>query len=246
MLKLATEHHRNEFGPRQAADVSGADEAAIAQHSHPVGNIIDLIEEVGDDDDADAAGAQVFQHPEQHLDLMGVKAGCRFVQHQHLAGKIDGAGNGDDLADSDGIAGKQGVDVDGKPVLGEQRLRILLHRAAVDQPEAAWLAAEKQVFGDREIFEKVHFLIDRADAKRLRLAHIGGRDFAALQKDRTAVAVINASQDFDERRFARAVFAKQGMDFTVPERKIDAIERRDPQKGFADGACFQKWCRFGH
>ncbi|MNE60525.1 hypothetical protein D3C80_1556740 [compost metagenome] len=125
-------------------------------------------------------------------------------------------------------------------------MRILLHRAAVDQPEAARLAAEKQVFGNRQVFEKVHLLIDSADAQRLRLADIGGRNLATFQKDRTAVAVINAGQDLDQRRFARAVFAEQCVDFTAPERKIDAIERCDPEKGFADDACFQKWCRFGH
>lgn len=246
VLKFAAQHHCDEFGSRQAADVACADETAVAQNRHSVGDIIDLIEEMGDDDDADAARAQVSEHPEQHLDLMGIEAGGRFVQYQHLAGKIDGAGNGNDLADGDGIAGQQRVDIDGEPILRQQRLGLLLHRGPVDHAEAVRLAAKKQVFRNREVFEKVHFLIDRADTERLRLTDIGGRYLAARQEDRAAVAVVNAGQYFDERRFSRTVFAEKRVDFTASERKINAVQRRDPQKGFTDGACFQKWCRFGH
>ncbi len=60
------------------------------------------------------------------------------------------------------------------------------------------LAAEKEVFGNGQIFEKVYFLIDGADTEGLRFADIGGRYLATFQKDGAAVAVVNAGQYLDE------------------------------------------------
>src|SRR5690606_32419648 len=86
------------------------------------------------------------------------------------------------------------------------------------------------------------FLIDRADAERLRFRDGCGRNRLALKHDRTVETVIGAGQYLDERGFARAVFAEQRVNFPTVEREIDMIERGHAQKGFRDRAGFKKRC----
>ena len=50
-----------------SAVVPLADQAAVAQHGHPVGDLVDLVEEVGDEHDRDALGLELAHHPEQLL-----------------------------------------------------------------------------------------------------------------------------------------------------------------------------------
>ena len=55
------------------------------------------------------------------------------------------------------------------------------------------------------------------------------RDF-----NRAAVRLMRAGDDFDERGFARAVFAEQGVDFARLQIERDTLERPDGAEGFGD------------
>src|SRR5262249_30063655 len=53
--QLPAEHHPDQLEPRQRGDLALADQAAIAQDGDAIGDLIDLIEEMADEHDADAA-----------------------------------------------------------------------------------------------------------------------------------------------------------------------------------------------
>ncbi len=197
---------------------------------------------MGDDDDAKAVGLQLAQNAEKHFDFTRVETGGRLIEHQHLAGKIDGAGNGDDLADGDGIGRQRRTDINSEAVAGKELRRIPFHPPAIDQPEAPGLASKEQVFRNRQVFEQVDLLIDGANAERLGFRHGCGRNRLAFKQDRSIEAVIGPGQDLDERGFAPAVFAEQGVDFTAVKREIDMVERGYAQKGFGDRTGFKKRC----
>ena len=101
--EFAAEHHRHELDARQFGNRARADEAPVAQHGDPVADRIDLIEEMGDEDDADAAALEIPQDLEKRLDLVRVEARRRLVEDQHLGREIDGARDGDDLLNGDRV-----------------------------------------------------------------------------------------------------------------------------------------------
>ena len=61
-----------------------ADQAAVAQHRHPVGRSRRPGRGSGDEQDRDALVLELPHHPEQLRDLARVEAGGRLVEDQHL------------------------------------------------------------------------------------------------------------------------------------------------------------------
>src|SRR5690606_21026925 len=100
-----------------------------------VGNGKDLIEEMGDEDDGEPLRLEIGDDLEQALDLLAVETGRGFVEDQHLARELDGAGNGDDLLDGDGMAAEFARGIEIEPIAGEDFSRVGFHAAAVDEAE---------------------------------------------------------------------------------------------------------------
>ena len=69
-----------------------ADELAVAQHGDAVGDLVHLVEEVADEEDGDAAVAQVADDGEELLDLAAVEARGRLVEDEHLASRAPSRG----------------------------------------------------------------------------------------------------------------------------------------------------------
>ena len=55
-----------------------------------------------------------------------------------------------------------------------------------------------------------------------------------VEDDITRVPGINARQNFNESRFASAIFAHKGVDFAGAEGEIDGGESFDAGEGFGD------------
>ena len=87
VVELAADHLGDELVAGQVADEVLADERAVAQHGDAVGDLVDLVEEVGDEEDGDAAVAQVADDAEELLDLAAVEAGGRLVEHEHASSR---------------------------------------------------------------------------------------------------------------------------------------------------------------
>ena len=58
-IQFPTEHHLHQFDLRQFAGFATADKAAVTQNGDPIADLIDLIEKMGNEDQADAAIAQM-------------------------------------------------------------------------------------------------------------------------------------------------------------------------------------------
>src|SRR4051812_49767725 len=86
-----------------------------------------------------------------------------------------------------------------------------MHGPPIEEAEFPLLAAETDVLGDRAIGNEVDFLVDRADAGRLRLLRRGDRGGVTVEQDLAAVAVVISREDLDHRGLAGAVLADQRM-----------------------------------
>ena len=86
----------NELRLRRARR-SDSSHLAVAQHRDPIGDARDLLEPMGDVNDADAARGDIPHHPKQPLDFGSSERGGWLVHHQ------DARGVGQRLHDSDNL-----------------------------------------------------------------------------------------------------------------------------------------------
>jgi hypothetical protein len=92
------------------------------------------------------------------------------------------------------------------------------------------LAADKDVFCDREVVAQVDLLENSGNAKVHGILRVGGADFLALKLDLAGVHLVNAGQAFDEGGLARTIFAQQRMHFAAAEGEIHAVKRLDARE----------------
>jgi hypothetical protein len=71
---------------------------------------------MSDEDDGEATALEIAHHFEEALYLVAIKTGGRFVEDQHLAGKLDGTRDGNDLLHGNGMSAKFAPGIKGKPI----------------------------------------------------------------------------------------------------------------------------------
>ena len=131
IVELLAEHLGHELHARQLRDLVFADELAVAQDRDAVADGVDLLEEVRDEDDADAAGLEVQHELKELFDLLLVQRGRRLVENEHLALHIDRAGDGDHLLHGDGAARQLLRGRGGDAKRAEKLFRARVHLAPV-------------------------------------------------------------------------------------------------------------------
>src|SRR5947207_2042551 len=72
--EFAAKHHADQFDPRQFGGGPLADQPAVAQNRDAVADLIDLIEKMRDEDDADTAHSQLAHHRKEYIDLVAIEA----------------------------------------------------------------------------------------------------------------------------------------------------------------------------
>ena len=64
-----------------------------------IGDLVDLVEEVGDEDDGEPVVAQLAHDLEERRRLLVIQTGGRFIEDEHARLDVERAGNGDHLLD---------------------------------------------------------------------------------------------------------------------------------------------------
>src|SRR6266571_2045544 len=73
--EVLADHFRDEFETGQFRRFVFANQLAVAQDGHPIGNRIDLVEEVAHENNAEALLLEFAEHEEEMFDLVCVEAG---------------------------------------------------------------------------------------------------------------------------------------------------------------------------
>lgn len=105
-----------------------------------------------------------------------------------------------------------------------------LHGAPVDQAEAARLAPQEDVLGDRAVLQQGELLVDDADSGRLRLGGVGEGAGGAVEGEPPAVRNVLPGEDLHQGRLAGAVLPHQGVHLARPQVEIDVVEDAHPQE----------------
>ena len=230
---VAPDHQRDQPIPVDLADLIAGHVLPVFQHRHPVADLEDLLQPVGNIDDGHAIGLQRLKPLEQKLDLVARDHRRRLVQDQQLDLVHHRLGDLDHLLIRHGQFRNQLVRVDIDAQAVQQFARILAGLAIVDQAERAPpLVPEKDVLGDTQMRKQNEFLIDDVDSGRLRLARRRPMHDLVVELDLASVGLIDARNHLGQRRFSGAVLAHQSVDFTGVNLEINAVERANPGKRF--------------
>ncbi len=87
VVQLAPQHHLDQLQLWQCLGVAGADQLAVAQHCDAIADGVDLIEKMGDEDEAHPLIPQARHEGEEHLDFAGIQARGGLVQDQDPGGE---------------------------------------------------------------------------------------------------------------------------------------------------------------
>ena len=226
--RAVTEHRvddraRRQLRPRHAGERG----AAVAQHRDLVAHREDLLEDVRDEHDRDAALAQDAQHAQQRVRVGALERRGRLVEDQHARPGDQRPRDLDELA----LGERQGAD---RPAqghveaeVGEDRPRAGGHLAPAHERPAARLAHREQVGQDVEVLEQAELLGDDRDAVAGGVRGARERHRAAVEAHRPGVGAHRARDDLHERRLPGAVLADEGVDRAGPHAQARAVERAD-------------------
>ena len=166
--EVPADHVLDRLCLRHLGDGPAGDEAAVAKDGDAVGDLEDFLEAVADEEHRDPGRGQQADLLEELADLVGGERRGRLVHDQHADVERERLRDLDGLLLRDGEAarGRPDVEVDVDPA--EDRLRVVVQPLPADE-RAAVLVADEDVLGDVEVGEDRGLLVDRGDARTLRL-----------------------------------------------------------------------------
>src|SRR6266436_5362149 len=218
------------------------------QHDEPGREAHDRAHDVLDQDDRDAGLVEAEQHRQDLLDLRWREPGHRFVGEQQPRRAGDGASQLE-LAHLDlGQIARQALRLLGEPDIGQKRLAALADRRTrkpravpgIDRVEER----DAQIVEEAEAAERLGQLKAACQPQPRALVRGQAVDPAPVEEDAATVVVQCAAQAVDERALARAVGPNEPKALTGLDRNVDAFERHEPAKAFAEPADFED--RLGH
>ena len=235
-IDVPADHQIGEFLPGRLGRVDRPCNGAAAQDRDPIGDLQDLAQLVGDEDDRRSNLGQATNDPEQLPGLGGREDGGWLIEHQDIALAIERLEDLDPLADADRkiLDGRIGIHVES------------VHRGQLHDPLAGHLAvegtewsghalrAERHRFDDIEDRHELEVLVDHADPGADRLAGITERAQLAVDQDLAGVRAIEPGQDVHQGGLARAVLAQEAQDLTPIDRNGDPVVGEDAREPLRD------------
>jgi hypothetical protein len=197
------------LGRRQGVDV-----AAVAQHRHPVADLLHLQQPVGDEQHRAALLACLPDGGEHAVGVVGRQRGGDLVQQQQR-----------------GVVGQDPCHVEHPQQRQGQRPRLLAQLDAVEvelgEPTAErgrGGAGEPQVLGDRQVGGERRVLEDRRQAAGAGVGRRAEPERPAAHLDHAGVGAQHAAEDLDQRALAGAVGADQPVDLAGRDREVDRAQ----------------------
>ena len=203
-----------------------ADEPAVAQHRDAVADLVHLVEEVRDEQDRDAALLELADDAEELGHLVEVEARGRLVEHEHLARRPRSPARSRRAAAPRASACRGSMRGRCRcPRSASTSRASAAHPPPVDHAEPARLATERDVLGHRDVRQQVDLLVDRADARALRIVRRREAHRLAVEPQLALVERERAGDRLDERRLARAVLAHERVHLAGEHAEVDAVDR---------------------
>ena len=202
---------------------SRGDDLAVSQDGHLVGDREHLVEEVGAEDDRDAAGGELA-HDREELGALVGRQGCRRLVEDHQLRCVpagDGAHDREQLLLGGGQAGHDRVRVD---LAADPLLQL-----EVTRPQPGVVATPAR-FGEEHVLERGEggrerrVLVGGAHPGRGSLVRAAPHHRGTAERDDPASRCHHSGQDLHHRGLAGAVAAHQSVDAAAPHGHVDRAQ----------------------
>ncbi len=160
--------------------------------------------------------------------------GRRLVEDENLALEGERAGDLEQLAMGGGERLGGGIGIDPQIQAIENRSCALPHLRLTKPASRAQFPAGKDVGGDAQVREREHLLVDHADATIDRVARAGHLERGVAPANLAGVRPNDAGEDLEQRRFARAVLADNGVSLALGDLEAHSRQGADGPERLAD------------
>ena len=189
-----------------------ADHLSTADHGNPVGNVHDLVQLMGDQQNGGALFLERAQDIEQRVGFLRGQHPGGFVEDQHLRAAIQRLEDFHPLLHADRQGADHGIRVDGEAVALREVEQGFAGAAHGAREHEAALCAENDVFQNGKGFAEHEVLVDHADAGFDRLFRGVEVEWLAEDPHGALVGHVEAVEDRHQRGFARAVLTYDAVD----------------------------------
>ena len=183
-LHGAADHHVGKLLLGGLACVDGADVLALAQNAHAVGDLHDLVELMGDEENGLAFAGKLLHRGHQFLDLLRSQNCGRLIEDEDLVVAVEHLQNLNALLHADGDILDLRVKVDIQTVAFGDLLDLFARLLLLQKAALRRLRAEDDVVEHRENVHQLEMLVHHADAERGGVVRVlDGHDLAVLFDD---------------------------------------------------------------
>ena len=222
-IHVPAHHHLGQFLLAGARHVHGADVLALAQDGAAVGHRLDLVELVGDEEDALALGPEAPHNIHQLVDLLGGEDGGGLVEDQNLIFAVEHIEDLGTLLHTDGDVLHQGVRVHHESVLLGEGHHLLPGVVLLQEGPLGGLHAHDDVVQDREDVHQLEVLVHHADSQLVGVVGILDGDLPAILFDDALLGLVESEEHAHQCGLAGAVFAQQRVDLTLFQLQRDIV-----------------------
>ena len=201
---------------------------AVSQHGDAVADTPDFRHAVGDIDDADTAGLQLFDKGEQLIGLVIGQRSGRLIEDQNRKLRPEGLGDLDHLllGTRKVIDPPAGVEMEVEFIENAARFRAQF--PTVDKAVSRRFRSQKHVFLDRHLRNEGKLLKHGGNAQFAGIMHRCEIDRLAAKADPAGSGLIGARQDRDQGRLACTVLAEENVYLSGAQIEVDAVKRPHP------------------
>ena len=240
-VDVAADHAAHDVGLRQRVHRPGVDVAAVAQHHHAVGDLLELVEPMRDVDHGHAARLQQRDLREEVLGLARGEGGGGLVEDQQAAVAREAARDLHHLLVAEAERAHEQVRVDVVQADGVHAVfaRTRFELRVEDEAGAMGQSLEQQVLGHGEGGHEAELLQHHAHAQALGLAARGRPVGPAREAHRARARRDEAGDDLRQRALARAVLAREGEHLARMQVEID-LGQHGRRVALAEAAAFEE------
>src|SRR5450432_1158922 len=228
---VATNHQARHLYRLQFVRRMASDNAAVAQHGHLVGDLLNFRQPMRNIEDADALGADIGDDLEQCPRLDRRERSGRFVEYYDAVRNQKYPRYLDELTLRDGKTSYHYVRIDVGTEIAYCLTRAFVHCTIVDHHALGQLAAEIHILCDREIGREKDFLVNQDGAAPLRVDRSRQRHGFAVDPQFAARRLQMAGEQLHESGLAGSVLADDSVNLPGIDRQADILQHLDRTEG---------------
>ena len=234
LVDRPADDHLDDLGIGEVGDGSGRNVAAVSEHGEVVAEGAHLAYAMRDEDHGHAIRLEPGDDVAEPVDVTAGERRGRLVEEKNARLAIDRPGDLDLLLDREVEVANLVVEVDIEAECVEMSAKRDFGGALPDhrrRPNRR--IREEHVVENGQIADQRHLLERGLDAKRVRGARGAEAAEAAGNLEVAPIGLDQTGEQLDDRRFAGAVLAEEGVNGTRRDTKRDIIDRNRGAERFA-------------